>query len=398
MRHDGADWFFVGFAELALICLVALVGPWLSVRTLSQVPVVVGELLVGLILGNTGFRIIQPADPTMSFLAEVGFGLVMFTAGTHISLRNPALLGGLRSAGLRVAGILVIGVALAFGIAYVFGNDHGPMYAVLLVSSSAGLFMPIVEGADLTGPVMSSLVAQIVLCDVGAIVLLPLAMQPGRALPATVGVLIVVAAAAAVWLLLRWVDRSGERRAVHAVSEKSHLAVEMRVVLTCLFALCALAQALKLSVMLPGFALGIAVTAVGEPRRVARQMFAISEGFLAPIFFVWLGASMNLREVAQHPQAIGLGLALGAGAIVTHASMTLTRQPWQAGVAASGQLGVPVAAAALGTSLGMLSPGEAPALLLGATITIAAVAAVSPRLKALAARQSAPAAPGKIAP
>ncbi len=41
------------------------------------------------------------------------------------------------------------------------------------------------------------------------------------------------------------------------------------------------------------------------------------------------------------------------------------------GALAAAQLGVPVAAAALGTQLDLLQPGEAPAILLGALVTIA---------------------------
>ena len=40
----------------------------------------------------------------------------------------------------------------------------------------------------------------------------------------------------------------------------------------------------------------------------------------------------------------------------------------------AGQLGVPVAAATLGTQTHSLAPGEAPALMLGALLTIAAAA------------------------
>ena len=52
----------------------------------------------------------------------------------------------------------------------------------------------------------------------------------------------------------------------------------------------ALAVAVHVSLMLAGFVSGLAVAAVGEPRRVAKQLFAVTEGFFGPLFFVWLGA------------------------------------------------------------------------------------------------------------
>jgi Kef-type K+ transport system membrane component KefB len=123
--------------------------------------------------------------------------------------------------------------------------------------------------------------------------------------------------------------------------------------------------------MLAGFTFGIAIAGIGEPRRLAKQLFAITEGFFGPLFFVWLGASLNLRDLGSHPSFIGLGVALGLGAVVTHASMRLTRQPLAIGMLASAQLGVPVAAATLGSQLKLLKPGEPSALILGALITIA---------------------------
>lgn len=71
---------------------------------------------------------------------------------------------------------------------------------------------------------------------------------------------------------------------------------------------------------------------------------------------------------------------LGLAAVGVHGLGAATGQPWPVAAATSAQLGVPVGAAALGTSLGVLQSGEGTALLLGALVTIATVAAVSGRL------------------
>jgi Kef-type K+ transport system membrane component KefB len=123
--------------------------------------------------------------------------------------------------------------------------------------------------------------------------------------------------------------------------------------------------------MLAGFAFGLAVEAVGEPRRLAKQLFAVTEGFLAPVFFVWLGAELDLRELGQHPQMVLLGVALGVGAAATHLVPLALRQPAPLGLLSAAQLGVPVAAATIGSQIGVLRPGEASALMLGAIVTIA---------------------------
>jgi Kef-type K+ transport system membrane component KefB len=125
------------------------------------------------------------------------------------------------------------------------------------------------------------------------------------------------------------------------------------------------------SILLAGFSFGLVVAAVGEPRRLARQLFAVTEGFFGPLFFVWLGASLDLSDLARHPALIGLGLALGAGAVATHVAMRLTGQSTPIAALSAAQLGVPVAAATIGAQTGVLRPGEPAALLLGALVTIA---------------------------
>jgi Kef-type K+ transport system membrane component KefB len=169
------------------------------------------------------------------------------------------------------------------------------------------------------------------------------------------------------YLVLRSAGRRGRRKRVHRYSEKRRFALELRLSLIILSGLCALAVTTHVSIMLAGFALGLVISAIGEPRRLARQLFGITEGFFAPLFFVWLGASLQVRELAAHPLLI---LGLGVGAILAHCVGRLFGQPLTLAVLSAAQLGVPVAAATLGTKHDLLAPGEPSALMLGALVTI----------------------------
>lgn len=374
----------MGFAALALISLVAILGPILSLSRWLHLPVVIGELVVGIVLGQTGLRVLHPSDPTLSFLGEVGFALVMFVAGTHVPVRDPALRAGLPWGLTRAVAVGVLAVPAGWALAHVFGTAHAALYAVLLASSSASLVLPVLDGTPMTGPTMVQLLPQLAVADAACIVALPLAIDPVHAGRAVLGALAVIASAGLLWLFLRWFVGSGRERRVREVSHERSLAVELRASLAILFGLAAVATATHVSVMLAGFAAGIAVAAVGEPRRVAKQLFAVTEGFFAPIFFVWLGASLDLRELGSHPSAIVLGLSLGTAALLVHGVMVVTGQPWPAALITAAQLGVPVAAATLGSTLDLLSSGEGPAMLLGALMTIVATAVLSGRVKALA--------------
>jgi Kef-type K+ transport system membrane component KefB len=360
----------VTFTQLAVIGLVALLGPLLAYPKGWHLPVVLGELAAGIVIGKTGLGFVDSGDPVFHFLADLGFALVMFVAGTHVPLRDPAMRPALRSGVIRAAAVGVVATVLALALARVSGIPHAPLYAVLMASSSAALILPVIDSLGLGGPHVLGLLPQVAIADSACIVLLPLAIDPAHALRAALGALLVIAAAVLLWALLRQLEKTGVRRRIHTISENRLFAIELRGQLVMLAALAALAVWARVSIMLAGFAFGLAVTAVGEPRRLARQLFALTEGFFGPLYFVWLGASLDLREFGSHPGMIALGVALGVGGCLAHLVGRLMRQPVSLGMLACAQLGVPVSAATIGSQLGVLRPAEAAALMLGALVTI----------------------------
>jgi Kef-type K+ transport system membrane component KefB len=239
-----------------------------------------------------------------------------------------------------------------------------------MASSSAALILPIVDSLHLGGGPVVQMLPQVAIADAACIVALPLAVDPGRAARAAVGTVVVLACSAVLFMVLRYLERSGVRRRVHRISADRKFALELRINLVILFGLAAVATQTRVSIMLAGFSFGLVLAAVGEPRRLARQLFALTDGFLGPLFFVWLGASLDLRELGRHPSLILLCLALGAGAVAGHAAMRATGQPVPIAAMTSAQLGVPVAAATIGSQLQLLKPGEPAALILGAVVTI----------------------------
>jgi Kef-type K+ transport system membrane component KefB len=360
----------MSFATLALVVLIGILGPLLALPKQWHLPVVLGELAAGIAFGSTGFDRLHAQNPTFTLLANVGFALTMFIAGAKVPVRDPSMRTALKTGALRAVGIGAVSVPIGYAISRGFNTGHTALYAVLLASSSAALILPIIDSLGLSGPEIVAVLPQIAIADAACIVALPLAIDPARAGRASLGALAVVASAVVLFFVLRAGERSGVRQRIHDVSEERSFALELRISLVILFTLAALASQTHVSIMLAGFTFGLAVAGIGEPRRLARQLFAISDGFFAPLFFVWLGASLNLRDLWHHPSFIGLGLALGAGAVATHLLSRLSGQPLSIGALASAQLGVPVAAAALGTQLNLLKPGEPAALILGALVTI----------------------------
>ncbi|POH75120.1 cation:proton antiporter [Arthrobacter glacialis] len=372
------------FPILALICVAALLGPLLALPARWRIPVVIGELLAGILIGRSGLGLVDPAEPTFTFLADMGFALIMFVVGTHVPVRNKQIRAALGSGALRLMVVAAAAAAVGIGLAAIFGGGHAPLYIVLLASSSAALALPMIGSLKLSGPPVLAMTAQVAMADTLAIIALPLVLNPATAGRAALGSLAVMASTGAMFLLLRRADANGTWRRIHKVSENRKFAFELRFQLVVLFALAGLAVWSHVSIMLAGFAFGLAVSAVGEPRRLAHQLFALTEGFLGPLFFLWLGASLDLRELAAHPPMIALGLSLGFGAIAVHCVTCFLGQPLPLGVLSASQLGVPVAAATIGIQQNLLAPGEPAALILGALVTIAAATVAASRYRAAA--------------
>ena len=367
------------FLSLALIAVIALAGPLLALPARWHLPVMLGELLAGIAIGRSGLALVDPADPTFTLLANIGFALMMFVAGTHVPVRDPNIRGALGKGSRRAMVAAAAAVVVGTGIGLLFGTGHAPLYVVLLASSSAALVLPIVDSLRLGGPDVVAMTAQVAIADTACIVALPLLVDPPHAVQAALGVLVVTGCAVVLFVGLRWLERQGIRRRVHRLSESRKFALELRIQLAVLFTLAGVATWSNVSVMMAGFSFGLVMAAVGEPRRLARQLFALSDGFLGPLFFVWLGASLTLKDLAGHPDMMALGLLLGAGALLAHADLAFLGLPLSLGVLSAAQLGVPVAAASIGTQLQVLLPGEAAALLVGALVTIAASAVAGSR-------------------
>ncbi|MBF4561152.1 cation:proton antiporter [Microbacterium sp. VKM Ac-2870] len=369
---------------LALIGAVALLGPLLAASSRWRIPVVIGELVAGMIIGRTGLHLVDTTDATFSFLATLGFGLTMFVAGTHVPVRDARLRPAL---GRGAVHAVIVGIVAAFagwGLAAVFDTGHAAVYAVVMASSSAALVLPAVQQTRLGGAQLLPTIAQVAIADTACILVLPLAMDPERAPVAALGALAIATVAIALALILRWADRGDRWKRLREASKRHELALELRVSLVLVCALGALATVSHVSVLLAGFAGGLAVASAGEPRRLARQLFAVTEGFLSPLYFVWLGASLSFVSLLETPAYLALGLLLGVGAVSAHLVGVLLRQHALWSIIAAAQLGVPIAAATIGADSGLLNAGEQAALVLGAIVTIVALAASA----AVAARRT----------
>ena len=129
------------------------------------------------------------------------------------------------------------------------------------------------------------------------------------------------------------------------------------------------------SILLAGFAVGAVVALLGQPRRVAQQLVGLGEGFMVPLFFVLLGAKLDLGALFHSRNDMMLAAALATVAIVIHVGAALVwKLPIGAGLLASAQLGVPSAVVSIGLASGQLTPAQGAAVMASVLATLGACA------------------------
>jgi len=358
--------------------VLGLVGPMLATPRRFGIPVAVGELLAGVIFGATGFKIIDVNQPNLHLLSQIGFALVMMVTASHINIKAVSRSAVIGHALRNIASVVVVATGIAACAVWLTGQTQNyGLYLVMIASSSAAVVLPVFASSSKSSAKDSRLeqfISQVTIADLLAIVALPLVGGSSNWTKVGEGALAVTAAAIGIYLLLKWAQHSGVWKRARQFSALHGFGLELRLSLILLFVLIILAQSFDVTIMIAGFGLGLAIAANGLPHRLAKQLFAVSEGFFSPIFFVLLGAGIDVSAMFGSPSLIGLALLLGLGSIVAHLAPTLFGVAPRMAVASSAQLGVPAAAVSIGLANHSMSAGQAAAVMMGALITLAATA------------------------
>ncbi len=278
---------------LAVILVAAKFGGYLATR-LGQ-PSVLGELLVGLVLGPTVLNMLQwpvftdhSLEEMIKHLAEIGVLLLMFVAGLELHF-NELVHNSKVSAYAGVLGVL-LPVGLGYLVATAFA--HPPQEALFIglvlgatsVSISAQTLM---ELKVLRSRVGLGLLGAAVFDDVLVILLLSgfLALVSGEGGIATIGLLFV-----RMLIFLALSLLFGMKVLPYIVRRVAHLPVSQSVltlalVVTFVFGLAA--ELIGSMAAITGtFLAGLMFARSPEKERLERGVSALAYAFFVPIFFV----------------------------------------------------------------------------------------------------------------
>lgn len=366
----------MGFGTLALVVAAGLVGPLLAAPHRFSPPVVVGQILAGAVIGGSGFGWVDPADPFLTGLAAVGFALLMFVVGTHLPVRDPRV----RRAALAGAGVtatvLAAGVLVGVVVGPAVGLDRPWVLMVLVGTSSGAVALPVLQDGGGEGRGVLVGTAWIALADVVTVLLVPVVMTGGSVARVLAGGAAVVGAGGVLYVAGRLARGRVLVRRLRAESHARGWGLDLRVSLLALFACAWLAGRFGTSVMIAGFTVGAVVALLGEPRRVADQLVGVGEGFVIPLFFVHLGARLDVGALVESQDSLRLAAVVFLVAVVLHVGAAWAwRLPAAIGLLATAQLGVPSAVVSLGLANGRLDAAQASGIMAAVLASLAACAA-----------------------
>lgn len=366
----------MSFGPLAIVLAAGLIGPLLASLHRFGPPMIVGEIAAGVVIGRSGLEWVDPSDQLLTGLAAIGFALLMFVVGTHLPVRDRHLRSAL-GAGLAVAAtVAALAVIAGMLLAPSVGLDRPAILAVLLATSSGAVALPVLQGLGRSDRVTLVVMAWVAIADVVTVLALPVVLATGRIWRVIGGGALVVLAGVTMLLLARFArDRKAVQR-MRLLSAQRGWGLDLRVSLLALFTCAWLATRFGTSILIAGFAVGTVVALLGEPRRVAQQLVGIGEGFAIPLFFVHLGAQIDLRALLHSSRSLGLAASIAGVAIAIHLTAAIVwRLPVAMGLVGSAQLGVPAAVVSIGLATKQLTAAQGAAVMMALLVTLGACAA-----------------------
>lgn len=362
------------FASLTIVVLAGLLGPLLAAGKRPVVPVLVGELVAGVILGRTWLHVIHPSAQPLPAFMSLGFAMLMLSAGTEVDVASKQLRDGVGRGVFALLVALALSVPIGFSLSAALQTGHAQLLIVLLAGSSAAVAFPIILERHLSGPAIGVLIAWMTLADALSALLMPLTLSRATGIPlALLGDALITAVAAGAVLVGHRLFHTALADEAKRESKNRGWALQLRLSVLLLLALAAISEATGASLLIAGFAAGIVLRQFHQPHRLVHQLTGLATGFFVPAFFVLLGATLDMRSLVGSRSAVVLAFAMALGATAVHlvaALMAAKERRIATGLLASAQLGLPAAAAAIGLASGMLTPPIAAALVAGGLLTL----------------------------
>jgi CPA2 family monovalent cation:H+ antiporter-2 len=313
MNHD-----LLLLEDILILLLASLPIAFMCKRL--RLPVIVGFIITGVVIGPSGLGLIKDAKAVES-LAEIGVVLLLFTVGLELSLRRVlemkrlVLLGG----GLQV----VLTTALVTGAAYWLGRpiNQAIFFGFLLaLSSTAIVLKSYVDRAEIDSPHGRAGVGILLFQDLCLVPMMLLApILGGREGSSAAGVAITLATAFGAIAAIVIAARVVVPRALHQIIRlRSPEVFVIFIVLVSLGTSWITAQ-FGLSLALGAFIAGLVLSESEYSHQIVADILPFRDVFNS-IFFMSIGMLLSLSFLWSNPLVV---LTLCSAVILAKALITL---------------------------------------------------------------------------
>jgi Kef-type K+ transport system membrane component KefB/Trk K+ transport system NAD-binding subunit len=379
----------LNFAPLLLVLFLAFLVP-LALARFRLIPAVVGEILVGMLIGDAWLGLVSGDEPVLRLLSEIGFAFLMFLSGLEIDFS--VLFGAGRDSGrsgsrpLRIAGLsflaaLLLAAAAGWGLTLA-GLARDPwMMALILSTTSLGIVVPVLKERGLSASRYGqALLLAALVADFSTMFLITLYVAV-RSNGITVDILLIGILFLAVLLVYRlgsWqLRRPGLREMIDNLAEAT-TQVKVRGAMALMMAFVVLAEALGVELILGAFLAGAVISLLSGPEDhgLRHKLDGLGFGFFIPLFFIVVGLQFDLQAFLNNPSSWILAPLLLVVAFLIKVISAFFfragfswRETFAGGALLSARLSLIIAASAIGLRLGSISEATNAAIILVAALT-----------------------------
>lgn len=296
--------------SLFLVVLFALVVPILMARLrVNAVPTAVAEIIIGIVLGASGFNLVRPAHD-LSFLSNLGVILLLFLSGMEINFdllkpgqknkRKKGQIAPFKVALHAFLGVTILSVCLALLLKMLGLFGDFMLATIIFMTVALGVVIATLKEKDiLNRPIGQTILLTAVLGEVIPLMLLTVyaAINGGNTKQLWLIILLFGVA-----ILLLW--RFKQPYLWFVKVTKSTTQLDVRLAFFLIFALVTVAERVGVENILGAFLAGIVMKLLEPSQETADKLTSIGYGFFIPIFFIMTGVKLNLRSLLAHPKSL----------------------------------------------------------------------------------------------
>lgn len=328
-----------------------------------HLPYVVALILTGIIIGPFVLNILV-VDETIDFLGSIGLVFLMFMAGLEIKLSSfRKLVGGAAKFSL-FNGLfpMVVGFLIASYLGYDLVGSF--MLGIIFVSSSIAIVIPVLEAQGLLKVKLGRLIVSgTILEDVFSLVLLSIFLQmmnPTTEIPLYLFYIIV---AISLYALRVFIPKAREIFKKFHGEGKDLFEEEVRFIFVVMIATVVFFELLGMHAIIAGFFTGLVLSESIKSEMLMKKMHALSYGLFIPIFFIIIGAEMDVGVLFGGGEGLTIILIIVAAAVLSKfiggllagkANGFTSKESVIAGAATIPQLSTTLAVAFVGRELGLI--------------------------------------------